>query len=107
MICLSRTRWSMPFLSTTLNHLLPPAVFNASMTIACPPCVTAVENDAIFGTSFLCPVKSLNLYTATTGISFAGGKSNNSRYEGSLITSASSTQINGIALSKVLPIACA
>ena len=37
MICLSRTKWSSPVLSTTLNHVPPPAVLSASTNIAFAP----------------------------------------------------------------------
>ena len=36
-ICLSLTKWSIPCLSTTLNHEFPPAVFKASISISNPP----------------------------------------------------------------------
>ena len=47
----------------------------------------------MFGLSFLCPVLSKNLYTATTGLFSAGGKFSSSIYDGSLTTSGSLTQI--------------
>ena len=47
----------------------------------------------MFGLSFLCPVLSIKLYTATTGFVSAAGRFNSSMYDGSLTTSGSLTQI--------------
>ena len=57
-ICLSLTRLSNPVLSTTLNHLPLPADLRASMSISVPPCVTAVEKEAMFCSGLRCPVLS-------------------------------------------------
>ena len=88
-ICLSRTRLSKPTpLSTTRNQVPlevspAPAALSASISNALAPCVTAVLNRATLSFCLRCPVKSVKLYTATTGIISAGGRSRSFAYVGS------------------------
>ena len=62
--CLSLTRLSNPFLSTTLNHVPLPTDFSADITQVSAPCDTAMLSCENLVLGLRCPVMSGKLYTA-------------------------------------------